>query len=284
MSRGLRSGGRCDLAACEALAVEGRADDTTPSKDQLKSLGILNFDLFQDLAGGITLANCQLFKIPSNSALSSPGVPDSILAPSVSTETHEQRHFRERIALWLFIAGDALFFLIELFMWFYLRALNTNGLWLGVACTSAHACTDGLGNAITQEVHKASPSFTVTVAGLSVLAALLMSWWSEKLEADRVKVPSAQLRCYPFLVLSGAIGVQCFQFERLPSTTIDGTYASCFIFLMGSTLGHLILLSFVGIGLANRAVPARSVACPFQVLARRSSNKQGTKSIYVNYE
>ncbi len=168
-------------------------------------------------------------------------------------ETHEQRHLKERIALWLFIGGDGLFLLMELFMWFYLRALNTNGLWRGASCTSAHACTDGLGNTITHEVNKASPSFTIIVAGLSVAAALLVCLVERAARNREGKSATGGVALLSILVLLGAIGVQCFQFERLPFTTIDGTYASSFIFFMGSTLGHLILLSFVGIGLANRA-------------------------------
>ena len=46
------------------------------------------------------------------------------------------------------------------------------------------------------------------------------------------------------VVLLAAVVVQCYQFGQLPFTTIDGTYASSFIFFMGSTLGHLLLLEF----------------------------------------
>ncbi len=72
-------------------------------------------------------------------------------------ETAEQRDQKERLAIWLFIAGDALFLLLELFTWFYLRALNTSGMWRGAACSKANPCTDGLGNPITREVAKADP-------------------------------------------------------------------------------------------------------------------------------
>jgi fumarate reductase subunit D len=52
-------------------------------------------------------------------------------------ETREQRHFKERIVVWIFISGDAVFLLMELFYWFYLRALNTDGMWRGVNCGAA---------------------------------------------------------------------------------------------------------------------------------------------------
>jgi heme/copper-type cytochrome/quinol oxidase subunit 3 len=168
-------------------------------------------------------------------------------------ESHEQRDFKERLALWLFIAGDGLFLLMELFMWFYLRALNTNGLWRGAACSKAVPCTDGLGNPITHEIQKASPSYTAIIAGLSVVAALLV-WAVERASRNRERRSSvAGVASLALLVLLAAVAVQCYQFGTLPFTTIDGTYSSSFIFFMGSTLGHLILLTFIGIGLWNRA-------------------------------
>jgi fumarate reductase subunit D len=55
------------------------------------------------------------------------------------------------------------------------------------------------------------------------------------------------------VVLVAAIVVQCYQFGQLPFTTIDGSYASTFIFFMGSTLAHLFILSFLVFALWNRA-------------------------------
>ena len=47
--------------------------------------------------------------------------------------------------------------------------------------------------------------------------------------------------------------MQCIQFGQLPFTTIDGAYASSFIFFMGTTLAHLGLLMFLLTGLWMRA-------------------------------
>jgi heme/copper-type cytochrome/quinol oxidase subunit 3 len=168
-------------------------------------------------------------------------------------ESREQRHFKERMALWLFIGGDLVFLLMELFFWFYLRALNTNGMWRGAACSKANPCTDGLGNPITSEIAKANPAYTLIIAGLTVIAALLI-WRVEVASRDQAKrgviSGSAALG---LLVLLAAVVVQCIQFGKLPFTTIDGSYASSFIFFMGSTLGHLLLLTFLIFALWNRA-------------------------------
>ena len=168
-------------------------------------------------------------------------------------ETREQRHFKERLVVWVFISGDAVFLLMELFYWFYLRALNTDGMWRGAACSKANPCTDGLGNPITHEIAKATPWYTVSIAVLVVIAAALV-WGVEQL-SQRQAGRSAIGRAAALVpaVLLAAIVVQCIQFGHLPFTTIDGTYASTFEFFMGSTLAHVSLLAFIATGLFIRA-------------------------------
>jgi heme/copper-type cytochrome/quinol oxidase subunit 3 len=186
-----------------------------------------------------------------------PGDPQddgrSIEAVAGHHETREQRHFKERLALWLFIGGDLVFLLMELFYWFYLRALNTNGLWRGADCSKANPCTDGLGNPITAEITKANPAYTLTIAGLVVIAALVI-WRVEaasRAQAKRGVISGTAALGLIFLL--AAVVVQCIQFGKLPFTTIDGSYASTFIYFMGSTLGHLLLLTFLIFALWNRA-------------------------------
>jgi heme/copper-type cytochrome/quinol oxidase subunit 3 len=177
----------------------------------------------------------------------------SIEAVAGHHETREQRHFKERIAIWLFIGGDLVFLLMELFFWFYLRALNTNGLWRGTDCTKASPCTDGLGNPITSEIAKANPAYTLTIAGLTVVAALVI-WQvevSSRRQSGRGAISGSAALGLVFVL--AAIVVQCIQFGKLPFTTIDGSYASTFIYFMGSTLAHLFLLSFLVLGLFTRA-------------------------------
>jgi len=167
-------------------------------------------------------------------------------------ETPEQRDRKERLALWIFIAGDALFLLLELFTWFYLRALNTNGMWRGAACTTASPCSDGLNNPLTHEVAKASPWYTLVIAVLVVVGALVI----RAVERAAVKRDSRSvmggIAGVALLALLAAIVLQCLQFGDLPFTTIDGTYASAFEFFMGSTLFHVTLLAGITFGMWNR--------------------------------
>jgi heme/copper-type cytochrome/quinol oxidase subunit 3 len=168
-------------------------------------------------------------------------------------ETREQRHFKERLAIWIFISGDAVFLLMELFYWFYLRALNTGGMWRGVKCSAAKPCTDGLGNPITHEIAKSTPWYTVSIAVLVVIGAALV--WGVERSAQRQSKRNAISAgaALGLVAILAAIVVQCYQFGVLPFTTIDGTYASTFEFFMGSTLAHLLLLAFIVTGLWARA-------------------------------
>ncbi|HYA67150.1 MAG TPA: hypothetical protein VED63_00315 [Acidimicrobiales bacterium] len=172
-------------------------------------------------------------------------------------DTPQQRDGKERLALWLFIAGDAVIVALLIFTWIYTRALNTNGMWRGAACTVANPCTDGLGNPLTHEVPKADPWYSVGIAALAVVAALVF-WNAERSARDRAgRSAIAGQASLGVLVLLVAIGVQCYQFTALPFTTIVGTYASSFEFFMGSTLAHLLVLAFIGFGMWNRARAGR---------------------------
>jgi len=173
--------------------------------------------------------------------------------PEAHGETAGDRLRREQIALWLFIAGDAVFLVLEVFAWIYTRALDTDGMWRGAACTAANPCTDGLGNPLTHEVAKADPWYSVGVLALVAVAAVLLA------STER----SARQRSGPRVVsntagmalaaLLAGIALQCYQFTALPFSTIDGTYASAFEFFMGSTLAHLLVLGFITLGAWNRA-------------------------------
>jgi heme/copper-type cytochrome/quinol oxidase subunit 3 len=168
-------------------------------------------------------------------------------------ETPAQRDLKERMALWILIGSDALFFVLEIFTWFYLRALNTNGMWRGATCSTANPCTDGLGNNLTHQVAKATPTYSVVVAVLAVAAALLV--WAAERSARRGsgRGPTGAAAGLALLALLAALVVQSYQFGQLPFTTIDGAYASTFEFFMGSTLAHLGLLTFLVFGLWNRS-------------------------------
>lgn len=185
-------------------------------------------------------------------------------------ETPESRDQKERMALWLLIAGDGLFLVLEIFVWFYLRALNTNGGWIFAKCTTAIAnaqpgnsrnlCTNGLANvansantAITAPIPKADPTWGIIVAVLIVVAALL-AWGAERASRERGgRGAIGGLGALFFVFVLASIVMQIVQFQELPFTTVDGAYASTYEFFMGSTLAHLLLVGFIAYGLWHRA-------------------------------
>ena len=168
-------------------------------------------------------------------------------------ETPAQRHQKEHMATWMFIGGDAVFFALEIFFWFYLRSLNTTGMWIGAKCSKLNPCTDGLGNPITHPIPKAAIGYTLGVAALIIVSAAFI-WFAEIQGRDG----ASRKALTPLLGLGvlfslAAIGLQFYQFQVLPFTTIDGTYASVFTFFMGSNIAHFLLVATIGTGLMNRA-------------------------------
>ncbi len=103
--------------------------------------------------------------------------------------------------------------------------------------SKANPCTDGLGNPITSPITRANPVHGIIISVCAVLAAAFI-WMAEsaaKRDAGRRAVAGAA--GLGFLFLLAAIGVQIYQFQVIPFTTIDGAYASTYEFFMGSTLG-----------------------------------------------
>ena len=179
-------------------------------------------------------------------------------------DSPQEKHRKEHMAVWLLIFGDAVFFLLELFFWFYLRANNTAGMWRATNCTAANGktgptdeglntCTDGLFNPITHAIPKASPVYTIIVFALIAVAAGFV-WFAEvQARKGATKTTTHPLTALALFFVLAAIGAQFYQFQVLPFTTIQGTYASTFEFYMGSNVAHFLLALTIVLGLWNRS-------------------------------
>jgi hypothetical protein len=177
--------------------------------------------------------------------------------PGGQHETAFARDQKERLLIWLLIGGDLVFLVLEVFTWFYLRSLNVSGMWNGALCTKANPCTDVLGNPITAPITKADPKHAIIIAVLTIVAAGFV-WLAEsnaKKGSGKRSVAGAAGIAVVFML--AAVAWQIYQFQVIPFTTIDGAYASTYEFFMGSTLAHLTLLTFLGMGLWVRAGKGR---------------------------
>jgi hypothetical protein len=88
------------------------------------------------------------------------------------------------------------------------------------------------------------------IAALALIAGLT-AWWAEG--NARKGVAHAPILAAALVVALAATGAQVYQFQILPFSTTDGTYASMFEFFMGSVLAHLFLVVVVLLGVWNRA-------------------------------
>jgi heme/copper-type cytochrome/quinol oxidase subunit 3 len=177
--------------------------------------------------------------------------------PGGQHESAEERDKKERLALWLFIGGDFVFLALEVFAWFYLRTLNTNGLWNAAKCTKDAGCVDGLGNPLVGPIPKAAIWHPIVILGLTVVSALLV-WMAESAARNKSAkgaVSGAAFGALAFML--AAIALQIYQFQVLPFTTIQGAFPSVYEFFMGSTLAHLLLMAFILMGLWMRASKGR---------------------------
>ena len=181
--------------------------------------------------------------------------PLEVTAPPDGQEGQELRHRRgmEHLGMWLFIGSDAVVLMLELFTWFYLRFLNTNGMWRGTLCSTTKPCIDGLGNPLTHAVPTASPWYSIIVLALTAIAVLLVYLVELSSRDQRNRSVIGGLAGLSFFFLLAAIAMSFYQFQHFPFTTVDGAYASAYEFFVGSSLAHIIILAIVGLGLWNRA-------------------------------
>lgn len=144
-------------------------------------------------------------------------------ASNAVTEQPEQFLRNLRVGSRIWAASLAFFFIAFLFAFFYLRALNSNGLWRGWPHT-----------------HKPHPSLAFGVVILiCVLASAAITWAATMLAPAMWRL--AVLASAGFAL--AAVGLQAAQFSSLGFGPTDGGYASVFVGWTG--LFTLILFATV---------------------------------------
>lgn len=141
---------------------------------------------------------------------------------------------RQRLGVILIITADVAFVLSLVFTYFYLRGLNTAGNWIPDGGRTAGI---GMGWAI---------------AGVVVVSLLAYRWAEAGIKAGDGGRLTVGLLIALVLILVD-VGLQVYQLANLPFLASDGSYASSFMVLSGYHLVHVLLTTFLGIGVWNRA-------------------------------
>ena len=143
----------------------------------------------------------------------------------------------QKLGVLLLIVGDAAFVLALVFTYLYLRALNTEGQWLGPDQPGA-----------------VSTAFSWGIGAVALLSWAAY-WWAQ---SGRRPVPVVRVGV---LVASVLVVVDlCLQVAQMIGagfTPRDGAYQSAWMALAGYHVVHLLVTLFLGIGIAARLTKGR---------------------------
>ncbi len=166
----------------------------------------------------------------------------------MSVETHVNPHHehpddvgsRNRLGVILLLVADIAFALSILFVYFYLKGQNVNGLWLPKATEESPAILP---------VSSTGAWYVTAIAAFGLLAHYY------GLVGVR-KANQTQLKLGGFVAMLAALAAaiyQNIQIANAPFTFSAGAYASCYFLIAIINMVHLILTVFISLGNWNRA-------------------------------
>jgi heme/copper-type cytochrome/quinol oxidase subunit 3 len=187
-------------------------------------------------------------------------------------EDPEKVDGRQRLGVWLFIGADVITVAALLFTYLYLRGVDTAGHWMEMTGYPGHLHTyqewENLLNAGTLKnptsvyVGTLSAGLQWLTAGLTVISAAVL-WFGEKgLRATKNAKAFSPVAVVAMLLTLAGVVVCAIQLKDIPQIFVPAndsitmsytTYDSAMMAIIGSTLGHLVILAFLGLGLAIRS-------------------------------
>ena len=187
-------------------------------------------------------------------------------------ESPEKVDARQRLGVWLFIGADVVTLAALLFTYLYLRGVNTDGHWMnlvgykGSLHTYAYWWNAAENGALKAPTTIYSPLISTglqwLLAGLTVVSAVVL-WLGEKgLRATKNAKAFSPMAMLAVLITLGGIVVAAILLADIPQIFVSvndsntmsyTTYDSAMMAILGSTIGHLALLAFLGLGLAIRS-------------------------------
>ena len=150
---------------------------------------------------------------------------------------------RDRMGVVLLIVADIAFVLCLMFTYMYLRFLNVNGLWLPAEITPAPS----------------GPTWLIVAA--LFIGAVVYAWGARSLRGSR----PAPFRIASWVAVVAAVVALAVQVQQLYGFNFalqdDGRYFSAYsssmVALAGANAFHIIMTTFIAIGIANRARAGR---------------------------
>jgi heme/copper-type cytochrome/quinol oxidase subunit 3 len=191
-------------------------------------------------------------------------------APEGHHEAPEVIHHRQRLGIWIFIAGDVVSMCALLFTYLYLRGTNTGGHWMSIEGVPAlgrpmeeiQAFLEEGGSMVTNVQAPLSASLAWSIAGLAVASAVAL-WWGENRLRVKGAIGSLRLGVSTGVLLT--IGSMILIVQQLRSVPqywqkqadsqlfVYTAYGSSMLAIGISALLHAAILVFLGVGLLRRS-------------------------------
>jgi len=178
---------------------------------------------------------------------------------------------QQRLGVWLFIGGDIIIVAALLFTYLYLRGTDTSGHWMSLLGYKGHSyayyqniANGSVGLPAPKLIHigPMSAGMEWLIAAVTVVSGAII-WQAERaLRATKSAASYSAMATFATIVVIVAIVLTIIQLRSVPEifvATNDSqgmaytAYDSVYLALSGSGLVHLIILTFLGLGLTIRS-------------------------------
>lgn len=159
---------------------------------------------------------------------------------------------RNRVGLWLLIAGDVSGTLALLISYAYLWQLNVDNAWAPNTIVYG-----GNGNVTGRTTLPWAPDWPFWLVTLLVAVTCLLMWSGYRGIRDGHPKRLVSAAATASLVALAALVVQIWQITSLPFETSNGSYASAVFLFCYASIAHLVVGGFLIMGVLNRTKAGR---------------------------
>jgi heme/copper-type cytochrome/quinol oxidase subunit 3 len=178
---------------------------------------------------------------------------------------------QQRLGVWLFIGGDIIIVAALLFTYLYLRGVNTSGHWMSLLGYQGHSyayyqnvANSNAGLPAPKLIHVGpmSAGLEWVIAVVTVVSAGIV-WQAERaLRATKNAKSYSTMAAIATVITLVAIVLTIIQLRHIPEVFVATNdsqgmaytaYDSAFLAIAGSGLVHLVILTFLGLGLTIRS-------------------------------